>query len=372
MVEQQEKGIRVLSANVAGGARSADVSGLVDGHVDLVRSLAPDIVLLQEAAREIEIDAPLYASAWLRDLRPNSPSQKNATDRDLLGQLAKKLKDYRFFFAPAIHSNRDSHPAKWRRMGVPDGSLRAQGAAMGVRRETVKVLDFWTSKERPEAEPIELPLPLPEGETIYRGDRSSEPRIAQGLLIEIGHRELQVWNIHFTTLKGEREGKGEIDAMARKTRSAQLDVLFGALWTPGPSGPWIMGGDFNADWEELGHAITDRQPAAELIFAGPTRPNTSRGHPRPQADNILVGRAEFRVRERRILIGNDPVENDDDPVDDDDISLDKIGRTEDRNAMQSMPAPRLELSPAYADTIKKLRKAGVDHFPLLLDLSIRP
>ena len=58
--------IRIMSANLAGGSRYANVSKLVEGYVCLFRACKPQIILLQEAAREISECA--YAGAVMRKL----------------------------------------------------------------------------------------------------------------------------------------------------------------------------------------------------------------------------------------------------------------------------------------------------------------
>lgn len=341
--------VQILSANVAGGCRNAKLDELVSGYSQLIQSTQPQILLLQEAARELE--ACNDAGAKLRTLG----SDIVGDSRDLLGQLAIENPEYRFYFAPAVMSHRDSPPEKWQRTNLPPGRIRAQGCAVGVH-QSVAILDFWTGEEKDYQEPIELNLPLTIDKElgIYSGTRDDEARIAQGLRVRCEAQEMVCWNVHLTTLFGEREQNPLIDERAAKVRARQLDALMvshekcrvvhGKI-------PWVIAGDFNAKPEELlKHETLTNQ--FQLGVYGPTRPNGT------QVDNILLEQNLFPsiVHDR--------------------ARWTSIYMTQAQTDSLSAPAPPKGETPSHLDAgrndeMEQLMKAGADHFPLVATLPER-
>ena len=335
--------IKILWANLAGGSRSANVAGLLGGYVELTEKCNPDIMLFQEAAREISMCA--WAGAAMRNL----DSSNSGGPRDLLGQFVTQLREYSFFFAPAIQSNRDSHPDKWKTMKVPEGKIRGQGCAMAVH-DRCGIVDFWGEKSvnSPFIEPIELTLPLSNKESIYTGNRDSEPRIVQGLRVKYIEKEFVVWNVHLTTLTGERgEVRSKKDEEAEAIRSAQLELLLQAYRAfqntdiesnhPEDVG-WIIGGDFNASLDELTSALKGE---FVCVVDGPTRPSGN------QVDNILIDpghSAEHGMKFKAEILATTSI-------------------------FQSGVTSRTTLNIECKDIMDGLVSAGVDHLPLLLSVS---
>lgn len=297
--------IRILCVNLAGGNRRTNVGGLVNGFSSIIRGCSPHVLLCQEAAREVHA-GNRWAGASLRDL---DPTAVRPDPRDLLGQLAKQLQSYRFFFAPAIQSNRDAHPKKWgvAGMSVPVGKIRGQGCAMAVHEDLLMGLDYWTAQPSAVVEPIELTLPLKTYEyqkqqnfapqdlkstPIYEGNRDSEPRIVQGLRVSCDGQDWVIWNIHLTTITKERADPliPVVEDAAKAIRSLQLDLLaevhrqhreFLDKDSEQKSACWVIGGDFNATPAEIeSHGI---KAMFQIAYDGPTRPKINQ----VQADTVL-------------------------------------------------------------------------------------
>jgi len=301
-------------------------------------------MLFQEAAREIS--ECQWAGAVIRTFN----SSVFGGRRDLLGSLARKLNEYWFFFAPTIQSNRESHPKLWKRMEVPRGKIRGQGCAIAIRRD-VDLLDFWTGQKNSFVEPIELPLPISEKESIYAGNRDSESRIAQGLRLKLDQRDLTIWNVHLTTIVGERKGNTTCDQEAAMIRTRQLNFLIDAYkkhkeYPTSKNTCWIIGGDFNATPSELS-VNQDLVQNFRNAFLGPSRPNNY------QVDTILLD-AEFfpdiekeRKSKTKILVTHAKAES--------------LSSTEKLNS---------SLDSSYSSYIQRLLEEGVDHFPILFDDSL--
>lgn len=338
---------RILSANLSAGSRKVEIGNLVDGYSNLIAACAPDLLLMQEAARELPVRG--WAGAVMRNLGSGVVGDQ----RDLLGQLAGRGEEYQFFFAPAIQSNRDSHPEKWQSLGVALEKVRAQGCALAVRKERVTLLDFWTGQPNPFAEPIELTLPSADEESIsiYSGTRDSEPRIAQGLRLLCDGRDWVVWNVHGITISNEREGYPTVDAEAVSLRARQLKFLvrsYEQCRNVHRDARWVIGGDFNASPREL-ESQRDISGIFANAFLGPSRPNGS------QVDTILLEAKYFpHIGEER-------------------SSKTKILITS-KYAAVLPPAPNppggqlSAMETGWGKYIEELLDQGVDHFPLLLEL----
>jgi len=279
------QGVVALSLNLAGGSRYASPERLVDGQAALLRALAPDLLLLQEAGRDLPLGPGV--GARLRALpQDHDPCAAAGGPDDVLGRLAEALPEYRFAYSPLLQSQRDSHPQKWQAgLHVAPGRARAQGLALGWRRARCVPLDFWAGVPSEHAEPLELPLPSRPGGRLYRGGRDSEPRWAQALRLRVEHYDLVICNLHLSTLGGERAGSAEVDAEAQGLRRLQIEALLelraeqelgiAELRESTPALPpaplWLLGGDLNLSpqQEELSPA---RGAGLLLGTLGPTRP----------------------------------------------------------------------------------------------------
>ena len=320
--------MKVLIGNFAGGARAAAQEALPRALAALVQGEGAAVVLIQEAAREIPSGA---------DVRGSLQQVRCACDRDQLGIIADAIApEYTVHFLPAIQSHRDSHPAKWDRMGVPSGFIRAQGSAIAVH-ERVKLCDFWTGEPNGAAEPIPLRLST---EGSYRGVRDSEPRFAMLLRVDVGGEQFVLANVHLATLTGERADDARIDAKAQALRHSQMQVLSQAhrTWKTDPhpktnsDATWLIAGDFNAPRSEI-----ERSPLHEdfeSVVDARTRPE-----PRArQVDMALLERTGQHTTKYAVLV--------------------------DRMPSDQQPGEVYVERPA----VRSLVEAGGDHYPICVEI----
>ena len=285
-METAQSETSLFIANLAGGARNANQSLLAVGYRELISACQPDVLLLQEAAREI-------AACDCRQGGMFDFSITSGGERDLLGELARRLPDYAFFFTPIIWSNRHDHPAKWERVQLPEGMVRTQGSAVGIRRQTVTPLGYWTGQSGAEIEPMELSLPVGEEAEAYFGSRDREPRTATALRFRCGGRESVAWNVHLATMVGEREGDPIIDSSADRLRQQQLGPILRSCRSfkkEHQATRILIGGDFNANAVRLKSYLEAEACSIgyTVLVHGETRPGN-----RPATDNLVMESADL-------------------------------------------------------------------------------
>jgi len=323
--------MRFLTINGAGGSENARVDAQASLFARLVREQRPDVVLFQEAMRQVSV-AGLPPD--LRDVDSYDPSEEG----DLLGAIQQELRGhgYRIRFAPAILSHRDSPPLKWSRVSVPPGHVRAQGCALAIGAG-VRCANLWSGELMDHAVPVEQHLPLPEDVDIYAGNRDSEPRLAQGLRLRKGGLDVILWNVHLTTLTGEREGQVDRDLEGLEVRRRQLGILLRAharASERGQTTDWIIGGDFNCDAAAL-QEMTEGTGFRVTVDA-PTRPHGGR------TDNFLVAVGKDRpVSQARVLVP---------------AGFSLAGFASGTIADESQ-----------AEVLGELVKAGLDHLPVVIE-----
>lgn len=253
----------------------------------------PDVVTLQEVVQ------------W------REPGDQKNND------MLDKVPGYDYFPFMLIDSKILSSRAKWNK--VMKGSdwdpktYFAQGNAFLIRNDAPH-FPVWDLSDLDQPKPagdhfIEL-VHLDSG--LYFGDRNTEPRavlvahfIYDPLKTKDGKRfplDIFVVNVHLTTLSMEREGVPEIDALASRMRTAQLDVVFSGIvsrynsWRrnkypernktrePLPteifdrySPVWIITGDFNFTEESSEYEFVKRANFVDTVPGAGIQTDRGRG-----------------------------------------------------------------------------------------------
>ncbi len=337
---------KMMVANLSLGARRADrKANLVRLIAELIMRETPDILLAQEGGRIL----PLFGSAGavMRDFSRFEAGHS----KDYLGQIGHLLNsEYALVFSPSILN----HPAKKSRTGVSSSEIWGQGNCIFISRRIAPCLvDFWGG--HPVASPLveEIQLPRLPKHCLYAGSRNSEQRIVQVIRLCIANQDIVLFNLHLTTMDGEREKNiaidKTIDKTAQKLRAKQITEVIAAITlhqnlaknTEGSSGLkdtiYVAAGDFN---ETLAKVLS-HEAAGSLLKAlvlGSTRP-----HPKLSVDNVLVDNAHKAVFDKvRILV------------------------TKKQDRIQSHPQNDV----SHKDLLKKMVDNGVDHWPIVLESSI--
>lgn len=253
--------MRICCANVSGGSARADQRQLSELWPGFLKTLSPDVLLLQEAAREFSESAGATGSS-----------------RDILGKIEAQFEGYTTDFAPTVSSSDSPQVSKWGLQGlqVPPGFTREQGNAILVRDRFVGKDDGLDGLSRA------FPLPLPDNWESYLGNRDSEPRAAIRLPVRAGGIRIEVWNVHLSTFRNEGEySRGRLQE-ASELRRRQLKAIIDAATL---SMPGIIAGDFNATREQLCIFLHDLgvEGRFEVLVDGKTRPATF-----DSVDNVLL------------------------------------------------------------------------------------
>ncbi|HEY74200.1 MAG TPA: hypothetical protein G4N99_13130 [Thermoflexia bacterium] len=195
MKERQESQFRLMTYNI-GGALGKDGSAL-DSVIKVVKEVAPDILIVQEAAEFQDADG-----AW----------------HSALGQIAQAVGLENHCLGPTISLREHMHVQKptFVHAIFNDWQNWRQGNGILSRWEFARLGD----PAKPDA-PRNVPIYRT---PLYQGNRDTDPRYA--LIARINKPPIFpfVLGTHFTTLVAEREGDSRsLSDRAEKARSLRLE-----------------------------------------------------------------------------------------------------------------------------------------------------
>ncbi|MGB8980732.1 MAG: endonuclease/exonuclease/phosphatase family protein [Anaerolineales bacterium] len=281
--------LKLMTYNIGGGRR--DFGSRFGGILEIIRRESPDILGIQEA---------IEWSAW----EEGDVSQPRQI-------VADGLKNYNHFFGPTLSMREDFHVQKdiFVYGLFNDWKNWIQGNALFSRWRFVR---FGNSDET--GQPENIPI----NQTIYSGNRDTDPRHAILAKIDLGPAKIFTLVTHLTTLNGERGAR----AIPRKSEEAQalrweqceriLDLT--RTFILEKNEVLIMMGDLNATPDEPG-LLASLEHKGGLVRLIPSR--TTGTHVKvaeEPVDHILIFPGNYHIKYSCRVVEDGFIASDHNPV----------------------------------------------------------
>lgn len=257
--------LRLMTFNIAGGkvgpVRNHGSSTTIDGLIEVIRSNAPDVVVLQEAT-----DWQFADGTW----------------GSVTNDIAAACGFEHCYFGPTLTLRDHMHVSKTMMVEALFEGLRdwRQGNAILTHHRFV----HWSEPARPGSARSVPIFRTPQ----YEGDRNTEPRDAVVARVAVGRMSPFVIGVHLTTLTGER-GDADLErrSLAQSLRTIQTGRIVELLRQhvlQSTDAVALLMGDFNAERSE---ACISKVLEGEGFVVLEREGATHRGLPQP-IDHILV------------------------------------------------------------------------------------